>query len=70
MVYGADYGAAIAEAKGYGWTVEDASFDWPTLRDAIQNEVNRLSGIYSGILEKNAVNCQRQAAKLPQRLFS
>ena len=63
MVYGADYGAAIAEAKGYGWTIKDASFDWPSLRDAIQNEVNRLSGIYSGILEKNAVSLYSERAE-------
>lgn len=63
MVYGADYGAAIKEAKSYGWTVKDASFDWPTLRDAIQNEVDRLSGIYSNILEKNAVSLYRERAE-------
>lgn len=53
LVYGADYGEAIAKSKGYGWTVGDVSFDWPTLRDNIQTEVSRLSGIYEGILEKN-----------------
>ena len=63
MVYGADYGAAIAEAKGYGWTVKDPSFYWPSLRDAIQDEVNRLSGSYSGILEKNAVSLYRERAE-------
>jgi len=36
LVYGADYGASIREAAQYGWSVGDVSFDWPTLRDAIQ----------------------------------
>jgi len=35
--------------------VENVKFDWPTLRDAIQSEVSRLSGIYSGIMDKNDV---------------
>ena len=52
LVYGADYGASIREAAQYGWSVSDVSFDWPTLRDAIQKEVSRLSGIYATILEK------------------
>jgi glutathione reductase (NADPH) len=63
LVYGADYGAAIEEAAGYGWTVKDASFDWPTLRDAIQMEVSRLSGIYSTILEKNGAEVFRERAE-------
>jgi len=53
LVFGADYGEVISKSKGYGWSVGDVSFDWPTLRDNIQTEVSRLSGIYEGILEKN-----------------
>lgn len=63
MVYGADYGASIKEAASYGWTVGDVSFDWPTLRDAIQKEVSRLSGIYSTILEKNGATLYRERAE-------
>lgn len=55
LVYGADYGAAIDEAAGYGWTMDNVKFDWSVLRDRIQTEVSRLSGIYTGIMEKNGV---------------
>jgi len=55
LVYGADFGQAIHKSAGYGWSVENVKFDWPTLRDAIQSEVSRLSGIYSGIMDKNDV---------------
>ena len=64
LVYGADYGASIREAAQYGWSVGDVSFDWPTLRDAIQSEVSRLSGIYSNILEKNGATLYRERAEL------
>ena len=45
LVYGADYGDAIKKSAGYGWTVENVSFDWGMLRDCVQKEVNRLSWI-------------------------
>lgn len=53
LVYGAEYGAAIKSAQKYGWSLSNASFDWASLRDSIQTEVQRLSGIYGNILEKN-----------------
>ena len=63
LVYGADYGASIREAAQYGWSVGDVSFDWPKLRDAIQQEVSRLSAIYSTILEKNGATLYRERAE-------
>ncbi len=63
LVYGADFGTAIQKAAGYGWSVGDVSFDWPILRDAIQKEVMRLSGIYSNILEKNGATLYRERAE-------
>jgi len=53
LVYGAEYGASIKAAQKYGWSMGDVRFDWSSLRDSIQTEVNRLSGIYSNILAKN-----------------
>ena len=47
----------FADAKGFGWSVEGAAFDWPALRDNVQREVARLSGIY-------AANLDRAGAKL------
>ena len=63
LVYGADYGSAIKEAKGYGWDVKEATFNWPVLRDAIQAEVSRLSGIYSNILAKNGADLFSERAE-------
>lgn len=64
LVYGADFGEAIEMAKGYGWSVGETSFDWGMLRDKIQSEVNRLSGIYSSILEKNGAELFRERAEM------
>jgi len=56
LVYGADYGESLREARAYGWDVGEATFDWAKLRDSIQAEVSRLSGIYATILEKNGAD--------------
>ena len=63
LVYSADYGSAIKDAKAYGWNVGKTSFDWAKLRDTIQGEVNRLSAIYKNILEKNGATLFSERAE-------
>ena len=63
LVYGADFGEAIEKSKGYGWSMDNVAFDWGMLRDAVQTEVSRLSGIYSTILEKNGADLFRERAE-------
>ena len=63
LVYGAEYGASIKAAQKYGWSLENVKFDWASLRDSIQSEVNRLSGIYSGILERNGADLYSERAE-------
>ncbi|MCF6221966.1 MAG: glutathione-disulfide reductase [Robiginitomaculum sp.] len=63
LVYGAEFGKAIKESAGYGWTVKGASFDWGALRDEIQIEVSRLSNIYENILEKNGADLFKERAE-------
>jgi glutathione reductase (NADPH) len=46
LVYGSDFGQAFRDAKGFGWTVDWARFDWAALRDNVQTEVARLSALY------------------------
>ncbi len=67
LVYGADYGAAIKASAHYGWTTQKAEFHWPALRDAVQSEVGRLSGIYHSILEKNGADLIKERAELVDR---
>jgi glutathione reductase (NADPH) len=64
LVYGAEFAQAFADAPGYGWTVSGARFDWPTLRDNVQKEVTRLSGIYTSNLIKAGVTAYEERAEL------
>ena len=41
--------------QGFGWSREDARFDWPTLVAAKDREITRLEGIYRSNLEKAGV---------------
>src|SRR5215468_1076078 len=64
LVYGAEFSQAFKDAPGYGWTVRGASFDWTTLRDNVQQEVTRLSGIYTSNLLKAGVTAFEERAEL------
>jgi glutathione reductase (NADPH) len=64
LVYGSEFAQAFADAAGYGWTVTGASFDWKTLRDNVQNEVTRLSGLYTSNLAKAGVTAFEERAEL------
>ncbi len=62
LVYGAEFGQSLRDARGFGWTIEGAHFDWPSLRDAVQREVARLSGLYRQNLEKAGVEIREDRA--------
>ena len=64
LVYGAEFSQMLADAPGYGWTVGKATFDWPTLRDNVQKEVARLSGIYTSNLAKAGVTAFEERAEV------
>ncbi|NNC37179.1 MAG: glutathione-disulfide reductase [Acidimicrobiales bacterium] len=64
LVFGAEFGKALKEAKGYGWSADNVRFDWAVLRDEIQTEVSRLSNIYSNILDKNGADLILERAEL------
>ncbi|MBU6371349.1 MAG: glutathione-disulfide reductase [Alphaproteobacteria bacterium] len=63
LVFGARYSQEFEDAAAYGWTVQ-ASFDWATLRDNVQKEVGRLSGIYATNLGKAGVEIIEQRAEI------
>ena len=64
LVFGADYHQLLADAPGYGWTFDNVKFDWPRLRDAVQEEVTRLSGIYAANVAKAGVTAFQERAEV------
>ncbi len=55
LVMGAHFADDFADAEGFGWTVEGASFDWARLIAAKNAELNRLESVYNRILRDNGV---------------
>jgi glutathione reductase (NADPH) len=64
LVYASEFSQAFRDAKGFGWTVEWARFDWPTLRENVQDEVTRLAGLYRRNLDKAGVTIIEDRATL------
>ena len=55
LVYASHYAHEFSDAKGFGWSVEKPSFDWPTLMAAKTAELNRLEDIYQRMLRESSV---------------
>lgn len=55
LVYGSHFAEDFEQAKGYGWTVGESSFDWPTLIANKNREIERLNGIYRKLLVNSGV---------------
>ena len=56
MVYAAEYGRMFQDAKGYGWTSGEKSFNWRTLIDNKDAEIDRLNAIYIRNLKNSGVD--------------
>jgi len=52
MVYASAFARDLELAPGYGWTVDGAKFDWPTFLMNKDQEIARLSGVYTTNLTK------------------
>lgn len=50
--YAAHFSEAFVEAKGFGWTIGERTFDWETLKANRAREILRLNGIYESLLAK------------------
>ncbi len=56
LVYGAHFAEDLRDASRFGWDVpQPCAFDWPRLRDTVQDEVTRLEGLYTQTLDNNKV---------------
>jgi len=56
FVYASAFQEELAEAiDGYGWSVGDVRFDWPTLVANKNREIERLNGVYARLLDDAGV---------------
>lgn len=64
LVYASHYSHDVEDAAGYGWTFDIGLFSWPTLIEAKDREIARLSSIYVDLLNKSGVEIHTGRATL------
>ena len=64
LVYGSHFSEELEDGKNFGWTWENARFDWPTLRDHILKDVDRLNNAYTETLKNHDVEVILERAEL------
>lgn len=64
LVYGSHFAEDLHDAKRFGWTTSGATFDWPTLRDNVAAEVDRLEGLYGSTFTSNNIDLFHERATI------
>jgi glutathione reductase (NADPH) len=64
LVYASRFRDEFEDAPGFGWSVPEPSFDWPTLIGNKDAEIARLEGLYRNGLERAGVAILQGRAEL------
>ena len=64
LVYGSHFGGDFEDAAGFGWTVGERAFDWPSLIRNKDQEIARLNSIYRGLLKSHGVDLFEARARV------
>ena len=62
FVMGSHVQQEIEDAAGFGWTIPEASFDWPTLIKNKDKEIARLEAAYTANVEKSGAQVVKTRA--------
>jgi glutathione reductase (NADPH) len=64
LVYGSHFAEDLEDGRNFGWTWDNARFDWIQLRDHVLKDVDRLNRAYIDTLSSHAVTIHEQRAQL------
>jgi glutathione reductase (NADPH) len=67
FVYASQFSEHFEDAAGYGWSVGETKFDWPTLIANKDREIARLEGLYRRGLDTNGAEIIESRAELVDR---
>src|SRR5438105_3723201 len=62
FVIGSHIQHEIEDAAGFGWSIPNVTFDWPTLVANKDKEIARLEGIYTSNVEKSGAHIVKARA--------
>lgn len=64
FVYASAFAEEFEDARGFGWTVGERHFDWPTLVANKDTDIARISRVYRRVLSENNVTIFEERAVL------
>ena len=64
LVYASRFRDHFEDAEGFGWSMPEPGFDWPTLVRAKEREITRLEGAYASTQAKAGVTVVKSRAVL------
>jgi glutathione reductase (NADPH) len=64
MVFASEFRALSGLARDYGWSAEAGEFDWSAFRTRLHGELDRLEGVYRGLLERSGVTMHDTRARI------
>ena len=64
MVFASGYREMFADARAYGWDVQDGAFDWRLFQGKLHAELDRLEGVYRNLLKSSGVQVYDARATL------
>ena len=64
MVFASEFPAEIETARAYGWSADVGRFDWSAFRTHLNSELDRLEGVYRGLLGGSGVTTYDVRARL------
>ena len=64
LVYGSHFADDFEDAAGFGWTVGQRAFDWPSLIRNKDQEIARLNSIYRSLLQSHGVELFESRARV------
>src|SRR5437763_5631895 len=67
LVYASEISRTLDDARGQGWTIPAATFDWPAFVAAKDKEITRLSALYVDRLRAGGAQIFEGAARLADR---
>jgi len=67
MVFSSEFSKMPSLARGYGWDIKDGSFDWSVFRGHLNEELDRLEGIYRSLLKNSGVDTFDARARLKDK---
>ncbi len=64
MVFASGYGDLADEAQAYGWSMQRGDFDWTAFSGKLNDELDRLEGVYRKLLSNSGVDMFDARARL------